>query len=433
MRAAVVRPVPADVLDRLLDREGHGPIRRAARTRLVETLRCLALSAAWKASSRQREARSRTRTSPSPTASSALGSCARCAVRRSGAAGARAPACGVQFRSLKLVVGDEREWRIMQSCLSRMLLSSHRPLARVNTDDPPRRADVTDGRARLAGGAVRGAPDPPARRRLPDARLAERGRRRRPGGLAPAQPRRRRRGREPRRLADDRRRAGLPEHAALAPVAARGAARRAHARADRRPRRRHRSRARGAARRLGRPGAARGARDAGPGRAARVRAARHVRGAVRRDRADRRPLARRRRGSSPAAPGAASRASAPCPTPTSTASGRSSTPSSRPRATATSRRCVAVLDPDVVLRADRGAVALGAASVVRGAENVAAAGVRASRSSASRCGPRSSTAPSARSSLRDGQPFRSLASRSAAGRIVEIDILADPESSPGST
>ena len=47
-------------------------------------------------------------------------------------------------------------------------------------------------------------PRPPAGRRLPDARLADRGRRRRPGGLAPAQPRRHQRCREPRRLADDR-------------------------------------------------------------------------------------------------------------------------------------------------------------------------------------------------------------------------------------
>ena len=74
--------------------------------------------------------------------------------------------------------------------------------------------------------------------------------------------------------------------------AARGAARRSHAGADRRPRGRDGSRARGAARGLGRTGAARRARDADPAGAARVRAARHLRRAVRRDRADRRPLAR---------------------------------------------------------------------------------------------------------------------------------------------
>ena len=56
----------------------------------------------------------------------------------------------------------------------------------------------------------------------------ERGGRRRPGGLAPAQPLRHERGREPGRLADDGRRPGVPRHAALAQVAARGAARRPH-------------------------------------------------------------------------------------------------------------------------------------------------------------------------------------------------------------
>src|SRR5688500_4276428 len=47
-------------------------------------------------------------------------------------------------------------------------------------------------------------------------------------------------------MADDRRRARVAEHAALAPIAARGSPRCAHAGADRRPRRRHRPRARGA-------------------------------------------------------------------------------------------------------------------------------------------------------------------------------------------
>ena len=89
-------------------------------------------------------------------------------------------------------------------------------------------------------------------------------------------------------------------------VATRGAAGRGpRARTDRRPGRRRRPRARGAAGRLGRARAARGAGDAQPGRAARVRAARHVRRALRRDRADRRPLARPRPASSRAAPAGA--------------------------------------------------------------------------------------------------------------------------------
>ena len=86
----------------------------------------------------------------------------------------------------------------------------------------------------LLADALRGQPHAPAGRRLPHARLGQRGRRRRPGGVAAPQPRRPGERREPRRLADDRRRARLPRHAALAQRAARGAARRARARADRR-------------------------------------------------------------------------------------------------------------------------------------------------------------------------------------------------------
>ena len=159
--------------------------------------------------------------------------------------------------------------------------------------DTRRRGDVTDGRARLAGGAVRGAPRPPAGGRLQDARLAERGRRRGPGELAAAQPVGHERGREPPRVADDGRRARVAQRAALAPDAARGAARRPRARPRGEPRRRNPARARGAAGRLGRAGAARGPRDARPRRAAGLRAARHVRRAVRRDRGHGGPLAGR--------------------------------------------------------------------------------------------------------------------------------------------
>ena len=113
------------------------------------------------------------------------------------------------------------------------------------------------------------------------------------------------RDREPRRLADHGRRARVPGHAAVAPVAA-ARSRSTPTCPSRSPSRRPgRPRARGAAGRLGRARAARRARHADPGRAARVRAARHVRRAVRRDRADRRPLRDRRPASSPAARGAA--------------------------------------------------------------------------------------------------------------------------------
>ena len=84
------------------------------------------------------------------------------------------------------------------------------------------------GDEEFPGGAIRGQPDPPAGGGLPDARLAERGRRRSAGSLAAAQPLRHERRREPGRMADDSRRAGVPRHAALAQVAARGAARDRH-------------------------------------------------------------------------------------------------------------------------------------------------------------------------------------------------------------
>src|SRR5262249_25392650 len=63
-------------------------------------------------------------------------------------------------------------------------------------------------------------------RRLPDARLHRRGRRRGPGGLAPAQPHRRQRRAQPGGLADDRRGPGVAGHAAVALVPAGGGERR---------------------------------------------------------------------------------------------------------------------------------------------------------------------------------------------------------------
>ena len=105
-----------------------------------------------------------------------------------------------------------------------------------------------------------------------------------------------------------------------------------------RARGRRRPRARDRAGRFGRPGAAGGAGDADPGRAGGVRAARHVRPAVRRDRADRRPLADR--GTAAGQPRAPARAGNADATGGDRAvSARSSTPSLPPRAAAISRRC----------------------------------------------------------------------------------------------
>jgi RNA polymerase sigma-70 factor (ECF subfamily) len=87
---------------------------------------------------------------------------------------------------------------------------------------------------------------------------------------------------------------------------------------------------------------------------------------------------------------------------------------------------VAVLDPDVVLRADRGALRPGASREVRGARNVAAEARDYAR-----------LAKFARPALVNGaaglvvapggRPFAVMGFTVAGGRIAEIDILADPE------
>ncbi|MGH2903285.1 MAG: RNA polymerase sigma factor SigJ [Solirubrobacteraceae bacterium] len=86
---------------------------------------------------------------------------------------------------------------------------------------------------------------------------------------------------------------------------------------------------------------------------------------------------------------------------------------------------VAVLDPDVVLRADRGAVPAGGSREVRGAETVA--GQARSWSSVDLTMRRALINGAAGLvSTRDGQPFSVGAFTVRGGKIVEIDILADP-------
>jgi RNA polymerase sigma factor (sigma-70 family) len=88
---------------------------------------------------------------------------------------------------------------------------------------------------------------------------------------------------------------------------------------------------------------------------------------------------------------------------------------------------LAVLDPDVVLRSDGGAARPGLVSVVRGAEAVAARALTFAR-----------FAESARPALvngvaglvawaPDGSPFSVGAFTILRGKIVEMDVLADPE------
>ncbi len=87
-------------------------------------------------------------------------------------------------------------------------------------------------------------------------------------------------------------------------------------------------------------------------------------------------------------------------------------------------RLVAVLDPDVVLRADGGLTGL--SHHVEGAETVAGQALMWSRVDLTI---RRALINGAAGmvSLRDGRPFSVAAVTVRAGRIVEIDILADPE------
>jgi RNA polymerase sigma-70 factor (ECF subfamily) len=86
-----------------------------------------------------------------------------------------------------------------------------------------------------------------------------------------------------------------------------------------------------------------------------------------------------------------------------------------------------VLDPDVLLRADRGAVPAGASRVVRGAEAVAGLALSYSRQLGSRVRPALvNGAPGFVSRTPDGRPFSVMGCTVSGGRIVEIDILADP-------
>jgi RNA polymerase sigma-70 factor (ECF subfamily) len=88
---------------------------------------------------------------------------------------------------------------------------------------------------------------------------------------------------------------------------------------------------------------------------------------------------------------------------------------------------VSVLDPDVVLRADRGAAGGGSIEVT-GAAAVAGQALAFSRLGAGGGTVRHALVNGAAGvvSTRDGRPFSVLGFTVAGGRIVEIDILADP-------
>ncbi len=85
-----------------------------------------------------------------------------------------------------------------------------------------------------------------------------------------------------------------------------------------------------------------------------------------------------------------------------------------------------MLAPDVVLRADRGAVSAGASKEVRGAEAVASQSL-----SYSQLGllvrPALVNGAAGLVATRNGQPFSVGGFTVRGEKIVEIDILADPE------
>ena len=88
-------------------------------------------------------------------------------------------------------------------------------------------------------------------------------------------------------------------------------------------------------------------------------------------------------------------------------------------------RLVAVLDPEVVLRADLGPLPAGGSREVRGAKAVATQAVTYSRLGLA---PRPALINGAAGwvTMRDGQPFSVAGVTVRKRRIVEIDILADP-------
>ena len=89
-------------------------------------------------------------------------------------------------------------------------------------------------------------------------------------------------------------------------------------------------------------------------------------------------------------------------------------------------RLLAILDPDVVLRADAGEGPLGPSTLVRGAREVIAQAqrfaplARFARPVLVNGGPGFLVA-------RDGEPLALMAVTVHAGRITEMDVLADPD------
>jgi RNA polymerase sigma factor (sigma-70 family) len=88
---------------------------------------------------------------------------------------------------------------------------------------------------------------------------------------------------------------------------------------------------------------------------------------------------------------------------------------------------IVLLDPDVVLRADRGAVPAGASRLVRGASAVAEQAVTFARSTTGHPTPALVNGAAGVVFASRGRPFSVVGFTVRRGRIVEIDVLADPE------
>jgi RNA polymerase sigma factor (sigma-70 family) len=88
---------------------------------------------------------------------------------------------------------------------------------------------------------------------------------------------------------------------------------------------------------------------------------------------------------------------------------------------------VAVLDPDVVLRADRGAAPPGASRLLRGASTVAGQALVFGRGLAQFARPTLVNGAAGLVAARGGRPVSVMGFTVTQGKIVEIDILADPE------
>jgi RNA polymerase sigma-70 factor (ECF subfamily) len=90
-------------------------------------------------------------------------------------------------------------------------------------------------------------------------------------------------------------------------------------------------------------------------------------------------------------------------------------------------RLLAVLDPDVVLRSDGGAARPNLVSLVRGARAVAEGAMTFRRFAETATRVLVNGVPGGVAWAPDGRPFAVVALTVEGGRIVEIDVLADPD------